>query len=91
VKSTVLWAVLAVCGILLVGTLSQAWSRHAMEAQAAAARAQAAKIQQTLAQTQQAVSIASQPATIEREARRWGYIRQGDQPVIVVTPASATP
>ncbi len=83
---TLLWAVMVICGALLVATLSEAWTRSNVESQVAAARARNAALRQDVAHTQQAVQQAQSPATIEREARAWGYIRPGDHPVLVVAP-----
>lgn len=85
VTRTLLWALLLICAALLVATLSEAWQRHTLDEQVAAARAQNAALHQQILQTQHAITVAESPATIEREARSWGYVRSGDHPVIVVS------
>lgn len=87
VQRTLLWAVLVICASLAVATASEAWTRHGIEQQVAAARERNAALQRDVTATQRAVQAAQSPAAIEREARAWGYIRAGDHPVIVVTQA----
>ncbi len=84
-QRTVLWAVLVICASLLIATGSEAWTRHGIEQQVSAARASNAALQRDATTSQQAIQSAQSPATIEREARSWGYIRAGDHPIIVVT------
>ncbi|MEO7001072.1 MAG: septum formation initiator family protein [Ktedonobacterales bacterium] len=79
-----LWVTLAICVALLVATASETWTRSSIERQAAQTRAQNIAIQQDTHQTQQEIAVAKSPATIEREARAWGYIRHGDTPVLIV-------
>ena len=86
-QRTVLWAVLVICASLLVATASEAWTRHGIEQQVAAARASNAALRRDVMSTQRAVQAAQSPAAIECEARSWGYIRAGDHPFIVVSPA----
>lgn len=83
---TLFWAVMVICGALLVATLSEAWVRAGVERQVAAAQARNAALQRDVAATGQAIVVARSPDTIEREARAWGYIRLGDHPVLVVAP-----
>lgn len=85
-RRTVTWAVLLVCAALLVATLGEAWQRHTLDQEVAAAQARNAALRQQIQETQRAITIAESPSAIEREARAWGYTRQGDQPVVVVTP-----
>ena len=84
-QRTLLWAMLVICASLAVATASEAWTRHGIEQQVAAAQARNAALQRDVTATQRAVQAAQSPETIEREARAWGYIRAGDHPVIVVT------
>jgi hypothetical protein len=74
---------MVICGALLMATLSEVWTRSTVDAQFAAARARNAALRQDVANTQRAIQQAESPATIEREARSWGYIRPGDHPVLV--------
>ena len=83
-RRTMLWAVLVMCGALLVAILSEAWTRSGVDAQMAAAQARNAALRQDVVATQHAVQQAQSPDAIEREARAWGYIRPGDHPVLVV-------
>lgn len=71
--------------ILLVATGIERWTLWQEQQAVARAQAQNAQLQRDIAQTRQAVTLAQQPAMIEREARRLGYIRPGDTPIIVVT------
>ena len=81
-----LWAMLVIFGALLVATLSEMLAASEAEAQTRAVAARNAALRQDIATTQRAIAAAQQPATIEREARGWGYIRPGDHPIIVVVP-----
>ena len=81
---TLCWAVMVICGALLVATLSEAWVRAGVERQVAAAQARNAALQRDVVATGQAIVVAQSPDTIEREARAWGFIRPGDHPVLVV-------
>jgi cell division protein FtsB len=83
-RRTLAWAIMAVCGALLVATLSEAWTRGNIEGQVTAAEAHNAALRQDVATTRQAVARAQSPDAIERTARSWGYIRPGDHPIIVV-------
>jgi cell division protein FtsB len=86
-QRALLWAVLVICAALLIASISEAWVRHNVEQQVTAASARNAALRQDVAAARQAVAVARSPATIEREARAWGFVRPGDHPVIVVTPA----
>jgi cell division protein FtsB len=83
-QRTLLWAILCVCLALLVAILGEAWTRAHAEAQVQAASARNAALRHDITATQHAITLAESPAEIERAARRWGYIRRGDQPVLVV-------
>lgn len=87
-QRTLPWAALVICASLLVAIATETWTRYGIEQQVAAARASNAALQQDVKNTQRAVQVAQSPATIEREARAWGYIRAGDHPFIVVTPSA---
>ena len=80
---TLFWAVMVICGALLVATLSEAWVRVGVERQVVAAQARNAALQREVSALGQAIAVAQSPETIEREARAWGYLRPGDQPVLV--------
>lgn len=83
-RRTLLWAILCVCAALVIANIGEAWTRGNAEAQVQAASARNAALRHDIAATQHAIQLAQSPIEIEREARRWGYIRPGDQPVIVV-------
>jgi cell division protein FtsB len=88
---TMIWAILFIAAALLVATLSEAWTRADAEAQVQAAQARNAALRQDVAATQQAITLAQADQEIERAARRWGYIRSGDTPVIVVPQGTTSP
>jgi cell division protein FtsB len=87
---TLLWAILVVCTALLVATVSEAWTRASAEQQVATASAHNAALRHDVAATQRAIALAQSPEEIERVARRWGYIRPGDRPIVVVIAVPAT-
>ena len=84
-QRTLQLALFVICVALLIATAAEAWARHGIEQQVAATQAQNAALQRDITTTQESITVAKSPATIEREARAWGYIRAGDYPVIVVT------
>ena len=88
---TLIWAILFIAAALLVATLGEAWTRADAEAQVQAAQARSAALRQDVAATQQAIILAQSDQEIERAARRWGYVRPGDTPVIVVPQGTASP
>lgn len=89
---TLLWAILCVCAALVIATLGEAWTNASAQTQVQAAHARNAALRHDITATQHAIQLAQSPAEIERAARRWGYIRPGDRPVIVVaTGDSGTP
>lgn len=84
-NQTVMWVTGLVCLAFLFGTLTQAWTNNQLMQQL---QKEQQKLQQ--AQTQhnslvQAASYYNDPSVIDSEARQQlGYIRPGEQPVIVV-------
>lgn len=78
------WVILCVCAALVIALIGEAWTDANAEAQVRTASAQNAALRHDIAATQHAIRLAQSPAEIERAARRWGYIRPGDQPVVVV-------
>ncbi len=82
---TLVWAILCVCAALLIATLGEAWTRASAEAQVREASARNTALRHDIAATQHAIQLAQSPAEIERAARRWGYIRPGDSPVVVLS------
>lgn len=87
-RRTLLWGISVLCTLMLVVVANGAAARSQAEAQVAAARAHNAALAQTIAQTSQAIATAKSDDEIEREARRWGYLRPGDAPVIIVSSSS---
>ncbi len=81
---TLVWVILCVCAALLIATLGEAWTRASAEAQVREASARNAALRHDIAATRHAIQLAQSPAEIERAARRWGYIRPGDSPIVVV-------
>lgn len=81
---TLLWAILVVCAALLVATVGEAWTRASVEEQVRTASAHNAALRHDVAATQRAIALAQSPEEIERVARRWGYVRPGDRPILVV-------
>ncbi|HEY7350464.1 MAG TPA: septum formation initiator family protein [Ktedonobacterales bacterium] len=89
----ILWGTAAICGLLILATIGEAWTVHRLNQQVAANQQAADQLQaqnQALANTIQQLQ---QPSTIEAEARKLGFIFPGDQPVVIVTttPAPASP
>ena len=83
-QRALVWTILGVCGALLVAVSSEALARSNAQAQLAAAQAQVAALRTTIAQTSRAIVTATSNDEIERAARRWGYVRPGDQPIVLV-------
>ena len=83
-----LWAVFVVCAILVVATVTEALARNSAEQRVNAARAHNAALQHDVTASQQAIILAQSDDEIERQARLWGYVRAGDQPVLIVQPAN---
>jgi cell division protein FtsB len=84
VRRALIWTILGVCGALLVAIAGEALARANAQAQLAAAQAQVATLRTTIAQTSRAIVTATSNDEIERAARRWGYARPGDQPIVLV-------
>lgn len=83
VQRTLLWAMLVICAILLVATVSEAWAYADAQARVGAARAHNAALRRDAETTQRAIQIAESPEAIERQARAWGYSRPGEHPIVV--------
>ena len=81
---TIRWVTAALCLALLLATIGEVWVRVGIDQQVRQVRAQNARLQQDVRTTQLAVADARSAATIEREARSWGYVRPGDHPVLIV-------
>jgi cell division protein FtsB len=88
---TALWTTAAICAALLVATLSEVWVTYRLEQQVSQAKAENAWLRRDAATTARQVAWAQAPQTIEDEARARGYVRPGDQPVVIATDQSAQP
>jgi cell division protein FtsB len=80
---TVVWATAAICAALIVATLSEAWVNYRLQQQVRQAQAANAQIQQDSTATAGRIAQAESPATIEDEARARGYVRPGEQAVVI--------
>lgn len=82
---TVVWVTIALCLALTLATLGEVWARVGIDQRVQQTQTQNAQLQQDVRSTQQAVINAQSAETVEREARAWGYIRPGDNPVLFAT------
>lgn len=85
-QRTLLWATLAICLALVLGSASECWVQLGIERQVRTVQQRNTAIQQNITTTTNALKTAQSPDTIEREARAWGYARPGEQPIFVVAP-----
>ena len=83
-KRVLLWGILALAAAMAIVAISGLSERANAEVQVAAAQARNAALQRTINQTTQAIATAKSDDAIERAARRWGYVRPGDQTVVIV-------
>lgn len=90
---TLRWGTAAICLALLAATLGETWVNLSLQGEIRAAAAQNTWLRRDTQATERQVSQASAPGTIEDEARARGYIRPGDQPVVVAAsqPGAAPP
>ncbi len=85
---TVIWVTGLVCAAFLLGSLAQAWSNSQLARQVQQAQQQLQSVQAHHDALAKLASYYSNPAVIESEARQQlGYVRPGEQPVIIVSPA----
>jgi hypothetical protein len=90
----IIWGTAAICGMLLLASLGEAWTVHRLNQQIAANQQAADQLQTQNQQLARNIQQLQQASTIEQEARRLGFIFPGDQPVVVVTtppPSTAAP
>jgi cell division protein FtsB len=87
-KRVLVWGILLLAVGMIVVAVSGASARASAEAQVAAAQARNAALQRSIDQTTQAIATAKSDDEIERAARRWGYVRPGEQPVVIASGAS---
>jgi cell division protein FtsB len=86
---TVIWVTCLVCLAFLFGSLTQAWTNNQLtqQLQKEQQKLQQARIQH--ARLVQAAGYYNDPSVIESEARQQlGYIRPGEQPVVIVGASS---
>ncbi len=82
---TIVWGTGAICVLLILATLGEAWTVHRLNQQVAASQQQVNWLQAQNRAITSNIHQLQKPETIEQEARRLGYIYPGDQPVVVVT------
>lgn len=89
----ILWGTAAICGLLILATLGEAWTVYRLNQQIAANQQTVNQLQAQNQQLSNSVQQLQQDSTIEAEARRLGFIFPGDQPVVIVTttPPAASP
>lgn len=88
---TLVWITAAICAVLLVSTGSEAWVNFQLQRQIHQAQVQNAQLRQDILTTQRRAAWAESPGTIEDEARAIGYIRPGEQAVVVAANPPAPP
>jgi cell division protein FtsB len=85
---TVMWVTGLICTAFLLGTLAQAWSNSTLVQQLHAEQRILQQDRQHNTQLKNLEQYYKDPVEIENEARQQlGYIRPGEHPVIVVSPA----
>lgn len=83
---TVMWITGLICIAFLLGSLAQAWSNSQLMQKVQNDQQKLQQLQSQHAQLNQQVGYYKDPAVIESEARQQlGYIRPGDQPVVIVS------
>ncbi|MBV9231141.1 MAG: septum formation initiator family protein [Chloroflexi bacterium] len=89
---TVMWITGLICTAFLLGSLAQAWSNSQLMQQVDAAQQKLQQVQDQHNRLTQAAKYYKDPAVVESEARQQlGYIRPGEQPVVVVGANGAEP
>src|SRR5260221_3951373 len=81
-------ATTAICAALLFAILSQAWVNDRLQQQVRQAQVENARLRADILATTRRAAWAEAPATIEDEARAIGYIRPGEQAVVIVSAAA---
>ena len=84
-------ATAAICAALLFAILSQAWVNDRLQQQVRQAQVENARLRADILATTRRAAWAEAPATIEDEARAIGYIRPGEQAVVIVSAAARQP
>lgn len=78
-----LWIAGLICLALLIAAGAEQWTLWREQQAVAQTRLDNMRIQLDIDQTRQALAQAQTPDAIEREARRLGYIRPGETPIII--------
>jgi len=81
----IVWGTMAICALLILATLGEAWTVHQLHQQVNAGQQVANQLQNQNRALATQIAQLQQTETIENEARQLGYIYPGDQPVVVVT------
>jgi cell division protein FtsB len=87
----IVWGTMAICALLILATLGEAWTVHQLHQQVNASQQAANQLQNQNRTLATQIAQLQQTETIENEARQLGYIYPGDQPVVVVTAQPAAP
>ncbi len=87
----IIWGTAAICGLLLLATIAEAWTVHRLNQQITTNQQAADQLQAQNQQLSRAVQQLQQASTIEQEARRLGFIFPGDQPVVIITTTPPAP
>lgn len=88
---TVLWLTGLLCLALLLGSLAQAWSNSGLMQQLDQEKQKYAQLQQEHETLKKQVDYYTDPKVIEQEARNIGYVKPGEQPVILVNEKETPP
>lgn len=87
----IVWCTVLLCLLLLLATFGQAWNVYQLNQQVAAQQQAVNQLTAQNHQLQSSIRMLQDPATIEQEARRLGYIYPGDQPVVVIVSGKPSP
>jgi cell division protein FtsB len=87
----IVWCTALLCLLLLLATCGQAWNVYGLNQQVASQQQAVKQLESQNRQLQSAIQALQDPATIEQEARRLGYIYPGDQPVVVIVSGTLPP
>ncbi|GEM_PF-1839736 len=81
---TIIWVTAALCGLLILAGIGEAWTVHRLNQQIAASQQSVNQLQAENEALKKLIQTLQQPGTIEEEARKLGFIFPGDQPVVIV-------
>jgi cell division protein FtsB len=80
----IIWGTGAICGLLILATIGEAWTVHRLNQQIAANQQVVNQLQAQNQAISSSIQQLQQASTIEQEARKLGFIFPGDQPVTIV-------